>query len=72
MSGSSLTISWLTPDQFDAFRMTEIDGIRVDYPAKWGSGEGAIIYLEDANGGMHKLNLTDDLVAKLMDGLRSL
>ena len=66
MTTSTLTI---IPDRFNAFRMTWIDGIRVAFPAKWGNGEGALICLEDANGGIHKLNLSSELVDKLMDGL---
>jgi hypothetical protein len=63
---SSLTI---VPTRFNANHTTWIEGIRVDFPAKWGSGEGAIICLEDANGGIHQLNLSFELVDKLTDGL---
>jgi hypothetical protein len=66
MAGSSLTV---LPNRFNSFGRTEIDGIRVAYPARWGDGEGAIVYLEDSNGGLHQLNLSNDLVAELIDEL---
>lgn len=37
--------------------MLTITDVQVSHPARWGSGEGAIVYLVDERGSLNQLNL---------------
>lgn len=40
--------------------MLTVTDVQVSYPARWGSGEGVIVYLVDDKGSLNQLNLQRD------------
>jgi len=49
--------------------MLNIEHIRVNYPARWGSGSGAVIGFIDDHGSLNQLNLQQHHVDQLLAAL---